>query len=221
MGYRGKLKEQEQARALRAQSWTLLEIAEELGVSKSSVSLWVRDVEFTPKPRKSGQRSRIPGNHPWHQRKLDEIARLDQAGVERIDVMSEREFLFVGLALYAGEGSKRDGEVSFANSDPKMIAFFCRWLRHFFEIDESRLRLAIYLHAGLDIEETNQFWAEITDIPIARFGKPYRAVPDAGIRNTKHRHGCPRVRYCSTRIHREIMGLIRAMLEADFRCASD
>ena len=38
MGYRGKLAEQERARVLRAQAWTLNEIATELGVSKSSVS---------------------------------------------------------------------------------------------------------------------------------------------------------------------------------------
>ena len=37
VGYRGKLAEQER-RALRAQAWTLNEIAAELGVSKSSVS---------------------------------------------------------------------------------------------------------------------------------------------------------------------------------------
>ncbi len=46
MGYRGKVDEQNRARDLRAQAWTMEEIAEELGVSKSSVSLWTRDVEF-------------------------------------------------------------------------------------------------------------------------------------------------------------------------------
>jgi transcriptional regulator with XRE-family HTH domain len=40
VGYRGKVKEQEKARALRAQNRTLADIAQTLGVSKSSVSLW-------------------------------------------------------------------------------------------------------------------------------------------------------------------------------------
>ena len=43
MGYRGNVEEQEKARALRAQNRTLADIAQILGVSKSSVSLWVRD----------------------------------------------------------------------------------------------------------------------------------------------------------------------------------
>jgi transcriptional regulator with XRE-family HTH domain len=51
VGYRGKVVEQERARELRALGWTLLDIARELGVAKSSVSLWVRDVAFEPRPR--------------------------------------------------------------------------------------------------------------------------------------------------------------------------
>ena len=43
------------------------------------------------------------------------------------------------LALYAGEGSKRDGTVVFANSDPVLMRTFVKWLRSQFAIDESRL----------------------------------------------------------------------------------
>jgi orotate phosphoribosyltransferase-like protein len=43
MGYRGKLDERRQARRLRQAGLPLAEIAARLGVSKSSVSLWVRD----------------------------------------------------------------------------------------------------------------------------------------------------------------------------------
>jgi hypothetical protein len=45
--------------------------------------------------------------------------------------------------LYAGEGSKTDGDVRFANTDPAMMRFFCAWLRHFFVIDEARLRVRV------------------------------------------------------------------------------
>ena len=44
MGYRGKLAERQQARQLRRAGLPLAEIAARLGVSKSSVSLWVRDL---------------------------------------------------------------------------------------------------------------------------------------------------------------------------------
>src|SRR5436305_1998481 len=51
--YRSTLKvaEQQQARHLRSQGWSLKEICDCLDVSKSSVSLWVRDVELGPAER--------------------------------------------------------------------------------------------------------------------------------------------------------------------------
>ena len=51
MGYRGKVVERQKARTLRAEAWTLQEIADEVGASRGTVSVWVRDIDFEPKPR--------------------------------------------------------------------------------------------------------------------------------------------------------------------------
>ncbi len=209
MGYRGKIVEQNLARDLRAEGRTLMEIAAELGVAKSSVSLWVRDVEFEPRPRRRGQRR---GPNVLARRKQEEIERLRREGVMRIGQLSEREFLVAGIALYAGEGTKRDGAVTFANSDPRMILFFCVWLRRFFEPDESRLRVRLYLHQGLDLEAATSFWSTLTGIPTEQFGRPYRAIPDPSIRRSKHPLGCPAVGYSCSRTHRAIIGLTEALL---------
>jgi hypothetical protein len=209
MGYRGKLREQEQARALRAQGKTLLEIATELGVSKSSASLWVRDVPFTPSPRRRGPKRRT---HPAAAAKQRQIEALDQEGVRRIGVLKEEAFFAAGVALYAGEGSKTDRTVKFANTDPAMIAFFCAWLRHFFSIDERRVRGCVYLHEGLDLDRAEAMWSQLTGIPREQFGKPYRAKADATIRRARHEHGCMYVSYSCSTTHRRIMGLVRALL---------
>src|SRR5919112_6701766 len=133
MGYRGKMAERQQARRLRRTGLPLGEIAVRLGVSKSSVSLWVRDVEFDgPVVRSARGRRRDP--NALQRRKQGQIERLLEEGRVRIGRLSEREFLVAGVALYAGEGTKRDGAVRFANSDPRMIVFFCCWLRRVFEV---------------------------------------------------------------------------------------
>ena len=212
MGYRGKVVEQEQARAMRAGGATLLDIAQALGVSKSSVSQWVRDVPFTPSPRRRGPKRRT---HPASVAKQRQIADLDQEGIARIGTLSDDAFLAAGLALYAGEGSKRDGHVVFANTDASMVQFFCTWLRRFFVVDEERLRMRVYLHDGLDLDATERHWSEVTQIPRSQFRKPYRAIADAARRPTKHEHGCAYVGYSCSRTHRQIMGLIRALLSSD------
>jgi hypothetical protein len=212
MGYRGKVREQEAARRLRAAGRTLAEIAGELHVSKSSVSLWVRDVPFTPSKSRTGAQRR---RNPLRERKLRQIEELDRAGIAWIGRLSEAAFLASGTALYAGEGSKRDGSVSFANSDPDMMRFFCAWLRHFFPIDEARLRVNVYLHVGLDLDAAESFWSEVTGVPRAQFRAPYRAVPDPSIRTSKHVRGCCYVTYSCSRTHRAIMGLVRALLSSN------
>jgi hypothetical protein len=213
MGYRGKLAERQQARQLRRAGLPLAEIAARLGVSKSSVSLWVRDVAFEPLPRPVRGRRRAP--NALQQRRQAEIERLLAEGRARIGRLSEREFLVAGVALYAGEGSKRDGAVKFANTDPRMVAFYCAWLRRFFAIDKARLRVRLYLHEGLDLAAAVAFWSDVTGIPPSQFQKPYRAVPDPSIRHVKHVHGCVSIDYSCSTTHRSIMGLVAALLGGD------
>jgi hypothetical protein len=210
MGYRGKLVERQQARQLRRTGLPLAAIATRLGVSKSSVSLWVRDVAFEPRPPVTRGRRRAP--NALQRRKQAEIDRLLKEGRSRIGRLSEREFLVAGVALYAGEGSKGDGSVRFVNSDPRMVALFCSWLRHFYQIDETRLRLSLYLHQGLDLSAAIAYWSALTGIPESQFRKPYRAVPDPSIRRAKHVHGCITVSYSCSTTHRSIMGLVSALL---------
>jgi hypothetical protein len=147
-------------------------------------------------------------------RKAEQIAALQKEGHLRLGSLTDQAYLAAGAALYAGEGSKREQKVSFANTDPLMIAFFCAWLRRFFAIDQSRLRVRIYLHQGLDISAAEEFWSEVTGVPREQFGKPYRAVANPTIRLSKHQFGCVYVTYCCATTHRAIMGLVGGLLSS-------
>src|SRR2546421_12316257 len=104
MGFRGKTVEQERARELRADGLTMPEIAATLGVSRSSVSLWTRDVPFVRGPRRLST-NRKPSSLTVA--KQAEIDRLLVEGRETIGRLSDRDFLIAGVALYAAEGAKR------------------------------------------------------------------------------------------------------------------
>jgi len=87
MGYRGKVREQTRARRLRAQGWTMPEIAKKLGVSRASVSLWTKDIPFQPRMWR-----RPPGRsapNALQRKKQAEIAELLAEGRERISQLSE------------------------------------------------------------------------------------------------------------------------------------
>jgi hypothetical protein len=157
-------------------------------------------------------------NHGWEKRRATFLSKrsaqadADRAGAAQwLGELSDRDLMIAGIALYAGEGSKTPGSVAFPNSDPRMIALFLAFLRRFFTVDESRLRLRLYLHEGLDLDAANTFWSQVTGIPVCQFIKPYRAKPDDAYRTVKHEMG-PSVCYSCTRTHRAIMSLVDRLL---------
>jgi len=167
----------------------------------------------------TGRASTRSGRPPnaLQRRKQAEIEAGLEAGRERIGALSEREFLVAGAALYAGEGSKTDGCVKFANSDPRLHAFFVAWLRHFLSPDESRLRMSVYLHEGLDLEASEAFWSGVTGVPRNQFHRAYRAKADPGIRVAKHPMGCAYLTFGCSRTHRAVVGLVAALLSSSPR----
>jgi hypothetical protein len=210
VGYRGKLAEREEARRLRAAGLTMPEIAAALGVSRSSVSLWTRDVPYVADQTRRLPAKRAPNR--LEQAKAAEIAATAAEGAARIGRLSDRDLLVAGTALYAGEGAKTPGAVVMVNSDPRIISLHLAWLRSCFAVDEARLRVRLYLHEGLDLDAATTFWSELTGIPRPQFCRPHRAVPHAGLRHNKHQHGCATIRYSCTRTHRAVMGLMDALL---------
>jgi hypothetical protein len=147
---------------------------------------------------------------------MSEIEEMNRSGAARLGPsLSEQAFLAAGAALYAGEGGKGDGRVVFAGSDAAMVAFFLAWLRRFFSIDESRLRVALYLPRSGDLEAASAHWSSVTGIPVSQFTKPYRTDRAPSARASPPAHGSARIVYCCARTHRGVMGLVRALLSSE------
>ena len=91
------------------------------------------------------------------------------------------------------------------------------WLLNKLISREVRFRVIgylLYLHADRDLESAVAHWSELTAIPREQFHKPYRAKADPSIRRNKHPMGCVGVAYACSHTHREIMGLVRALLSS-------
>ena len=171
----------------------------------------VRDVEFVT-PVRSLTRGRRRDPNALQRRRQAEIDRLLAEGRARIGRLSEREFLVAGVALYAGEGSKRDGSVLFANSDPpddRLLLLVASVLLPGRRVPPTASPLST---SGPRSGHRESLLVSLTGIPESQFVKPYRAVADPSIRNAKHVHGCVGVRYSCSATHRSIMGLVGALL---------
>jgi hypothetical protein len=154
------------------------------------------------------------GGNRLREARISEIEDMNRRGLARLGPLTEHAFLAAGAALYAGEGGKGDGRVVFAGSEAAMVAFFLAWLRRFFSIDESRLRVAIYLPLSGDLAAAEAFWSSATGIPVAQFTKPYRTDRAPSARASPTPHGSARIVYSCARTHRGVMGLVRALLSS-------
>ena len=194
------------ARQLREQGLDYEEIVAELGVSKSSVSLWVRDMPRPERLTEEECRKRsleIFREHWAAQRPIREAAR--QADVSEafaeIGQLSDREVLIAGAIAYWCEGTKnkpyrrRIDRVTFINSDPALICFFMRFLA-VAGIGRERLICRLHIHETADVDAAQRFWLEVTGLEPEQFARPTlkRHKPTTNRKNTGDGyHGCLRI----------------------------
>ena len=212
------------ARDLREQGLDYEEIVAELGVSKSSVSLWVRDLPRPPglsyeecrKRSAEGVRKYWAAERPIREAER-EAARA--AAADQIGQLSDREIIIAGAIAYWCEGAKnkphrRSDRVTFTNSDPGLIPFFLRFLDST-GVSRSDLAFQLQIHETADVPGAERFWLDLTGARADQFCKtsvkPHNPLTTR--RNTgDDYHGCLRVdvrRSCM--LYREIEGWASAV----------
>ncbi|GAA3191418.1 MULTISPECIES: hypothetical protein [Streptomyces] len=165
------------ARELRLQGKTYDQIQLELGCSKSSISLWVRDL---PKPdrRRTREEASAIAKRGWEatlRRREEERQRTKAAATAEIEVLSDRDLFIAGVALYWAEGTKdkpyaRRESVIFVNSDPGVIRVFLAWLR-LLDVDPAHLAYRVMIHATADVPAAEAYWAEFVGIDTSALQK--------------------------------------------------
>jgi transcriptional regulator with XRE-family HTH domain len=172
---KAKIAAREAARELRRQGRTYDEIVAELGVSKSSVSLWVRDL---PKPPPRAEHMAMMREARWgpYRRERDLVRQQTKdAAAREIGRMTDRELFLVGVGLYWAEGAKSKPycvreETVFINSDPDMITLYLAWLG-VLGVERDRLRFAVSIHESADVAAAERFWADLVGVDVGLFQK--------------------------------------------------
>jgi len=170
-----------EARKLRNRGISVKKIAQHLGISKSTASLWVRDIILSVEQLEELRKSKLAGAELGRLRnallqkerrlKLIKDSRLE--GIKLFSGFTDKEFLIAGLALYWGEGAKKRRIVEFCNSDPKMIKFLLLWLQKCYLIDIDEIKCYVGINEIHRKRErvVKKYWSEITGIPLDQFTK--------------------------------------------------
>lgn len=203
------------------------EIAEVVPVSKSTLSLWLRDIEMTEEQRTLLRERRARSDTArWQSlRQRNEMRRaktVADAKSQIPEAIAESELFVAGVAAYWAEGAKHkpwrpECRVTFINSDMEMILLFMRWLQLLgYGTDRCTFRLSI--HETADLAAATSYWSDVVGVPVAQFSKPTikRHKPNTSRRNVgEHYHGCLIVDVKrSTELYRQIFGWWQGIVEA-------
>jgi transcriptional regulator with XRE-family HTH domain len=163
-----KTEERSEARTLRRQGRSIKEIARLVGVSASSVSLWVRDITLSEAQCEALRQRLRTGcaGRSWTVAKALERRREAQEG-GRSAAQRHQSLHAAGCMLYWAEGSRSRNSIRFTNSDPEMIRFFLRFLRVCFGVPDTKVRVTCNLFADhLERrQEVERFWLETLQLP--------------------------------------------------------
>lgn len=213
-----------QVRDLRSKGISVKQIAKDIGVSKSTVSLWVRDIILSVEQLerlkqvaiKGAELGRLRSALLQKERRLKIVNDLKKFGQKALLDISDREFLIAGIALYWGEGSRKSNEFSFCNSDPKMVKFLIRWLQKNFNIGIKDLKCSVGINE-IHVEReqiVRGYWSDVLGVPLTQFTKTsFKKVKNKKIyQNFNEHYGTIRVRVVRSKyLYYKLLGLIEGL----------
>lgn len=220
--------EKNKAIYFRQKGKSIKEISNKIGVAKSTVSLWCRDIKLTAGQLKrlhkrmirGSYRGRIKGARVQYEKRLKRIKDAENNGAEIIGKLTNRDLLLSGIALYWGEGSRKKRETSFSNSDPEIIKFIIKWFRAIFNVKKGEfvLRVAINKIHKKRVDKVIDYWSRITKISKDQFRKTtlIKTNNKKFYNNFAIHYGTLTIKIKkSSGIYYQIMGLIRGLMNGN------
>lgn len=143
---------------LRKQGKSIPEISRETGTPITTVQRHIKGVQVPPefqtilREKQGGSKDRAKGLR----------SNVAESAEKLLGNISHRDYLFLLIGLYWGEGAKRDFSV--INSDPLLIQTLIHCLK-ILDISKERLSVSIRVHKEISISKAKAFWAQTTGLP--------------------------------------------------------
>jgi predicted transcriptional regulator len=203
-----KFEKRQKARELRIGGKSVPNIAKELGVAKSSVSMWVRDIQLTEEQRKNFGTNQ--GKHLLafsQERKISSLKLRQKYQEDGRKRAAEHDLLHcMGCMLFWAEGTKDKNTITFTNSDVHMLRIFLRFLRECFHVTNNQItvRINCFIKHEADWESVKLYWKNELGIDESMFRKPTTKVTDV-VEN----YGVCALTVCNTELAQQIYGSIQ------------
>ncbi len=201
------------------------EIAARTGVSKSTLSNWLRDIPLAPEHEQRLQ-ERLWANRAGlaaralttNRKRYAEAREVAWAGgvsvLQQVPMCPPIDELALAM-LYLGEGSKSRHQVKMASMDVKIMSYYVDSLIRLYNVDVCRLSARLNLvEAARSIEsELKLWWSSHLGIPLERFVKSQFDPRNGSLVLTHDYHGVCTVILGNTYLQQRLLGLAQAYLQ--------
>ncbi len=181
----------EQALQFRKQGKSYNEINKTLGVPKSTLSSWLKEIPISKHIKNQNiNRAKIIWaknitaynkrkslvNQKAKEREINQFA-------QEIKNVDNQALFWLGLGLFLAEGGKRERwSVRFVNADSDIIKLMMKFFREICLVPDDRFRFRIYLHPNIEDQGAKSAWSKILNISIKQFYKSQNVISQSSQR---------------------------------------
>ena len=170
----------EKALLLRRKGKSYGEINQVLGLHKSTLSTWLKNLPLSKKVKaRNINKAKViwaKNISEFNKIRSEKYQKDTQLLIKKfsseIPLPTDRDLFFTGVSLFWAEGGKREKwKVVFVNSDPQMIEVMMKFFRKICKVPEAKFILVLHLYPNIDEADAKSFWSKITGLNLTQFRK--------------------------------------------------
>ena len=167
---------------LRKKGNSIGSIEARLGIPRSTLSYWFRDISLSKsqmreleKRSEEGLRIARTKASEWHRAdkalRLANVAMSAEQMLDSLDVTIPSSAELALAFLYLGEGAKTRDRTTLGSSDPRIARFFIQSLRSIYHVPTENIKCHLHLRADQKPQVAKRYWSKELGLPLSNFGK--------------------------------------------------
>lgn len=217
-----KLGSKKAAILLRKEGKSYNEIQSELGIAKSTLSYWLKDLKLSENAlirlnnrSRIGTKALIERNKAQTKKAKQRKICIERSAIKEITQIDLEKLKLIGAALYFGEGGKTPGRVDFTNSNPDTIKIMMKFFRLICKVPDNKFRMQLNIHNLENVAEAKRFWAEITGLNSTNFIKTSISISKYSKKRRRKKlpFGTIQIRISDVKLFHKIMGWIKGSVQ--------
>ncbi len=209
---------------LRKLGLSIRKIESSLGIPRSTLSGWFKNIELTESQKDSlrkGKLASLAGARKlamnWHntqKKKRVEKARFEAENSLNFINWQAKPVVDLALAmLYLGEGYKAAPTLALGNSNPIVLKFFIQALSVNYQVEKNDFKCELHIRSDQDPVSIVGFWSTELGLPIQSFTKVSVAKRTINSQSHPDYKGVCVVRYGNTAVQRKLSFLSKIFCE--------